>query len=140
MASFFKKLFWLGVFSVGGYYGFKFYKRIKSLSNLHNTLPQYLENIIGEAPKQKINLQFNKLVYDLWFTKETLEKNPNLEDMIREYIDDFYPVFKGMNVEINIAEKHEEPQEEKEETKNETTEPEKEIKTEEEHTEDELEE
>jgi hypothetical protein len=131
--SFLKKVFWLGVFSVGGYFGYKFYRRIKSLSNLHNTLPQYLENIIGEAPKQKINLQFNKMVYDLWFTAETIEKNPNLEEMIREYIDDFYPAFKGMNIEININEKNEETEDEKTSDENE------EIKTEEEHTEDDIE-
>lgn len=138
MKSFFKKLFWFGVFSVGGYYAFKFYKRIKSLSNLHNTLPQYLENIIGEAPKQKINLQLNRLVYDLWFTKETLDKNPNLEDMIREYIDDFYPVFKGLTIEININEKTQEDEsQEEDENVEETVETDTE-KTEEEHTEDEL--
>ena len=132
--SFIKKVFWLGVISVGGYFGYKFYTRIKSLTNLHNTLPQYLENIIGEAPKQKANLQFNKLVYDLWFTPETIEKNSNLEEIIREYIDDFYPAFKGLNIEININERTE-----KEEEQENTTEETEEIKAEEEHTEDDLE-
>ncbi len=134
MKNFFKNLFWLAVLSVGGYFAYKFYRRIKSLSNLHNTLPQYLENIIGEAPKQKINLQFNKLVYDLWFTKETIDKNPNLEEIIREYIDDFYPAFKGMNIEINIEEKTEETEEEVKDNETEET-----VKTDEEHSEDEIE-
>lgn len=132
--SFIKKVFWFGVLTASGYFGYKFYRRIRSLSNLHNTLPQYLENIIGEAPKQKINLQFNKMVYDLWFTSETIEKNQNLEEMIREYIDDFYPAFKGMNIEININEK--EKDEENSEDKSDETE---ELKTEEEHTEDDIE-
>ena len=139
MKTFLKKLFWFALFTVGGYYAFKFYKRIKSVSNLHNTLPQYLENIIGEVPKQKINLQFNKMVYDLWFTKKTLDENPNLEEMIREYIDDFYPAFKNMKIEINISEKEEETKEETEENK-EDTEKKEEIKPTEDNTEDELEE
>ena len=132
MKKFFKNVFWLGVFSAVAYYGYKFYQRVKSLSNLHNTLPQYLENIIGESPKQKINMQLKSLVYDLWFTKETLEQNDNIEEMIREYIDDFYPAFKGMNIEININEKLNDEESEEEPENDE------EIETEEEHTEDEI--
>jgi len=132
MKKFFKNVFWLGVFSAVAYYGYKFYQRIKSLSNLHNTLPQYLENIIGESPKQKINLQLKSLVYDLWFTKETLEKNDNIEEMIREYIDDFYPAFKGMDIQISINEKSDDNETEEE------PESDEEIEIEEEHSEDEI--
>ena len=132
MKKFFKNVFWLGVFSAVAYYGYKFYQRIKSVSNLHNTLPQYLENIIGESPKQKINLQLKSLVYDLWFTKETLEKNDNIEEMIREYIDDFYPAFKGMDIQISINEKSDDNETEEE------PEIDEEIETEEEHSEDEI--
>lgn len=132
MKNFFKNVFWLGVFSALSYYGYKFYQKIKSMSNLQNTLPQYLENIIGESPKQKINLQLKKLTYDLWFSKETLEKNPNIEEMIREYMDDFYPAFNGMSIEININEKSDDSETEKE------SENDEEIETEEEHTEDEI--
>ena len=132
MKKFFKNVFWLGVYSAAAYYGYKFYQRIKSVSNLHNTLPQYLENIIGESPKQKINLQLKSLVYDLWFTKETLEKNDNIEEMIKEYIDDFYPAFKGMDIQISINEKSDDNETEEE------AEIDEEIETEEEHSEDEI--
>ncbi|MCD4829832.1 MAG: hypothetical protein K8R90_10430 [Candidatus Cloacimonetes bacterium] len=102
MLKFFKRVFWLGVFSFLAYWGWKLYERIRGAMKLGNSLPLFLKNTVGEKPSMTSNLTNNRLDLTLLFKQETLDKEPNLEQMVREYIEDFYPSVAGMNVRINI--------------------------------------
>jgi len=105
MKKFFKKLFWLGFFSAAAYYGYKFYQKVLAVIGINKTLPQYMENVIGERPKINLTLTCTKCSMKALFTKETLDKNNNIDEMIQEYIDDFYPVFANGKMKIELAAK-----------------------------------
>ena len=57
-----------------------------------------------------INLSFNKAFFKFKLSQKTIDKNPDLENTIREYITDFYPAFPMDKTTIEI-----EPEEEKKE-------------------------
>lgn len=107
MKKFFSTLFWLIFFAVGGYFIYQFYVRIKAIFNISKTLPQYLKNVIGEKPELDIDYKLVKVILDLKFAKETIEKNEDIANTVREYINDFYPMFKPDMIEINVLEKEE---------------------------------
>ncbi|MCK4653195.1 MAG: hypothetical protein KAU01_01995 [Candidatus Cloacimonetes bacterium] len=105
----FKKFLNLAFLATIGYFGYKIYGKIKGVIELDKTLPQYLENIVGEKPKISINTTLNKITLNIAFSKEILDKNKDLEDTIRDYIGDFYPMIKLEKLEIVLKEK--EPEE-----------------------------
>ncbi|MCD4820150.1 MAG: hypothetical protein K8S23_15825 [Candidatus Cloacimonetes bacterium] len=115
MKTFLKKLFWLGFFSAAIYYGYKFYQKVLAVIGINKTLPQYMENIIGERPKINLSLNLTNCTMKLLFSQETLDKNSTLEDMIQEYIDDFYPFFANGKLKIDVSVKPEVVDEEPEE-------------------------
>ena len=100
--KFFKKLFWLTVLGAAAWWGWKFYDRIRATFKLGASLPLFLKNTVGEKPAVQQNLTFNSLILTLRFDPETIEREENLEQMVREYVEDFYPVLAGMDVRIKI--------------------------------------
>ena len=106
-----KKIFWFGVFLGLFFWIFKFVKKIIALKNISQTLPQYLENLIGEKPTIKITLSFNKAYFKIYISQKTINGNPELENTIKEYISDFYPEFPPEKISLEILP----PEQEKEE-------------------------
>ena len=132
----FKKIFWMTFVSSLAYLGNKAYKRIIGIKNISKTLPQYLENVVGEHPEFKLTSTLKTINLSFGFSKKTYDKLVDLESTVREYINDFYPVFPDDKVDIEIYVKSEEetvPEEtesEKPEVKEEKTEKVKEVKVE----------
>ncbi len=104
MIKTFKKFFTLLIISGIGYLGFKIYQLLKGLIELDKTLPQYLGNIIGEVPIVSIVTVINKITITVKFNKEVIKKNKGLENIVRDYVTDFYPIFKADNVKVIIEE------------------------------------
>jgi hypothetical protein len=105
MKKFFSTVFWLSVFAAIGYYGFKLYTKIMSIVNISKTLPQYLENVIGEKPKVDIRYTMKSGNIKVGFSQESLDKNDNIKEIIQEYINDFYPVFADGKLTIEVVTK-----------------------------------
>ena len=112
MKKFFKNLFWFTFWTGLIAFGLKIFSMIKAVITLDKTLPLYLGNITEETPKVKINYTFRKLNLDVQFSKKILKKFNDLETMILDYINDFYPNFTKCEININLEET-EEIQEEK---------------------------
>lgn len=108
MKNTFKKFFTLLIISGIGYLGLKIYQLFKALIELDKTLPQYLGNIIGEVPIVSIVAVFNKITINVKFKKDVIKKNEGLENIISDYVTDFYPIFKADNVKVLIEELKEE--------------------------------
>jgi len=100
----FKKIFNLLIISGIGYLGLKIYQLLKGLIELDKTLPQYLSNIIGEVPVVSITALFNKITITVKFNNDVIKKNKGLENIVRDYVTDFYPIFKADNVKVLIEE------------------------------------
>ena len=67
----------------------------------------------GEKPKISINTTLNQITLNIAFSKKILDKNKDLEDTIRDYIGDFYPMINLEKLEIELKEKEpEEPDKE----------------------------
>jgi len=109
MRKTFKKFVTLLIISGIGYLGLKIYQLFKGLIELDKTLPQYLGNIIGEVPIVSIVAVFNKITITVKFNKDVIKKNEGLENIVRDYVTDFYPIFKTDNVKVLIEELEEEP-------------------------------
>ncbi len=108
MKKFFKTILFLGGATVAAHFGIKAFKRVNGAVKLAKSLPEFLSNVYGEFPQVDVNRSLNALSIKIGFTAETLEKHDDVENTVREYIDDFYPeVSKGM-VDIEIYEKGEE--------------------------------
>ncbi|MDA3813587.1 MAG: hypothetical protein PF570_04965 [Candidatus Cloacimonetes bacterium] len=108
MIKTFKKLITLLIISGLGYLGLKIYQLLKGLIELDKTLPQYLGNIIGEVPTVSITAVFNRITIAIKYGEEIIKKNEGLENIARDYVTDFYPIFKADNVKVLIEELKEE--------------------------------
>ncbi|HPV14512.1 MAG TPA: hypothetical protein PL126_02540 [Candidatus Cloacimonadota bacterium] len=84
------------------HFGYKTYKRISSVAKLSKSLPEFLKNVYGEAPKLAINRSFNTMTIRAGFSEETLEKHNDIEVTIREYVDDFYPDLSKCALDIDV--------------------------------------
>jgi hypothetical protein len=91
MSRFLKKTFGLAVVAGLGYLGLKLYKIIHGVMKLSKNLPEFLTNVYGEKPTISMNQHFRSLSVKVGFSKEILEKNNDIEAIILEYIEDFYP-------------------------------------------------
>ena len=111
MRKTFKKILTLIIISGIGYLGLKIYQLFKGLIELDKTLPQYLGNIIGEVPIVSIVALFNKITITVKFDKDVIKKNKGLENIVSDYVTDFYPIFKASNVKVLIEELKEEKEE-----------------------------
>jgi len=108
MRKAFKKIFILIIISGIGYLVLRIYQLFKGLIELDKTLPQYLGNIIGEVPIVSIVAVFNKITITVKFNKDVIKKNKGLENIVSDYVTDFYPIFKADNVKVLIEELKEE--------------------------------
>ena len=108
MRKFFKKFFTLLIISGVGFLLIRIYQLFKGIIELDKTLPQYLGNIIGEIPVVSIVAAFNKITITIKYKKEFIKKNEGIEDMVKDYVTDFYPIFKADNVTVIIEELKEE--------------------------------
>ncbi|MCD4650775.1 MAG: hypothetical protein K8S56_03190 [Candidatus Cloacimonetes bacterium] len=108
MKKFCKCLFRAAFWGAIAYFGYRFYQRVKAVSGISKSMPLFLKNVLGEKPSMALNLAFSSMHIVLGFSKETLEKEENIEELVREYLDDFYPVFNGMSISIKISEREEE--------------------------------
>jgi len=100
MKKFIKRMFWFSIVSFAAYKGWKFYEKVRAVIRIGNSLPLFLKNTVGDKPTLYQNMAINRLEIKLKFNPETLEKEPNLEQMIREYIEDFYPMLAKMDIHI----------------------------------------
>ncbi|HCX72345.1 MAG TPA: hypothetical protein DHM37_01370 [Candidatus Cloacimonas sp.] len=102
MKKFCKKIFKFAIFGTIAYSGFKIFERIKSAIEISKTLPQYLENVVGEKPKVNTNVTWKQAHISVGFPKQVIEKNKDLESTIRDYIEDFYPALPENCVDIKL--------------------------------------
>lgn len=112
MKKFFKTLFFLGGSAVAAHFGLKAYRRINGLVKLSKSLPEFLSNVYGETPKIDINHNFSLLSIKVGFSQEILDKHDDIENTIREYIDDFYPEVAKCSVDIELDAKGQDADEE----------------------------
>ncbi len=111
MRKTFNKILALIIISGIGYLGLKIYQLLKGIIELDKTLPQYLGNIIGEVPIVSIVAIFNKITITVKFNQDVIKKNEGLEQMVIDYVTDFYPIFKASNMKVLIEELEEEKEE-----------------------------
>jgi hypothetical protein len=105
--SFFGKLLKIAFIGAIGYVGFKIYKKIRAAIELDKTLPQYLENVIGEKPEVNITYTLNEYTISICFSKEIIAKNKELETTVRDYICDFYPMLNIDKIKIKLNQREE---------------------------------
>lgn len=112
MKKFFKALLFIGGTALAAHFGMKAYKRVNGVVKLAKSLPEFLGNVYGEKPKLGINRGFNTMLIKVGFSQEILDKHTDIENTIREYIDDFYPELTKCSIDVNIYVPGEEPEEE----------------------------
>ncbi|HOA29513.1 MAG TPA: hypothetical protein PKL34_05695 [Candidatus Cloacimonadota bacterium] len=122
MKRFFKTILFLGGAAAAAHFGMKAYKRVNGTVKLSKSLPEFLSNVYGEFPKVNITRSMNYLKIKIGFPQEILDKHDDIENTVREYIDDFYPEVAKCSVEIDIHAKGEEEGEAVPETEEETKE------------------
>ena len=108
MKKFFKTILFLGGAAAAAHYGMKAYKKVNGTVKLSKSLPEFLSNVYGEFPKMDISRSMNYLKIKIGFSQEILDKHDDIENTVREYIDDFYPEVAKCSVEIDIHVKGEE--------------------------------
>jgi len=111
MKKFFKALLVIGGTATAAHFGLKAYRRINGIVKLSKSLPEFLSNVYGETPKLDINQQMSLLSIKIGFSQEILDKHDDIENTVREYIDDFYPEVAKCSVDIEIHAKGEEEEE-----------------------------
>jgi hypothetical protein len=107
MKGSFGKLLKIAFIGAIGYVGFRVYEKIRAAIELDKTLPQYLENVIGEKPEVNITYTLNEYTVNVCFSKEILAKNKDLETTIRDYISDFYPMLNIDKIKIKLNQREE---------------------------------
>ena len=111
MKKIFKKLLVLGGTLAAAHFGFKAYKKISGTAKLAKSLPDFLNNVYGEMPEINVNNTLNSVRIRAFFSQEILDKHTDIDNTIREYIDDFYPEIAKSSVDITIMPKMEETEE-----------------------------
>jgi len=111
MKKIFKKLLLLGGTVAAAHFGFKAYKKISGTAKLAKSLPEFLNNVYGEMPEVNVNNTLNSVRIRAFFSQEILDKHTDIDNTIREYIDDFYPEIAKCSVDITIMPKMEETEE-----------------------------
>ncbi len=102
MKKIFKGILIAGATILAAHFGLKTYRRLSGIAKLAKSLPEFLNNVYGEAPKLKINRSFNTVTIRAGFSQETLDKHSDIESTIREYVDDFYPDLSKCSVDVDI--------------------------------------
>ena len=101
MKKFFKGLLTVGAIAGIGYLGFKGYQRVSEVMKLSKTLPDYLQDLLGEKPKISINMRLNSLSVAVGLSAKTYENlNFDLAEQIQCYISDYYPCLGKLKVVV----------------------------------------
>ncbi len=100
-------LFFISIFA----FIVKLLQKIKSIIGISKSLPQYLQNILGEKPGFDLQLTLQKITITLTFSKETIEENEDIEKTVLDYIEEFYPTCGRNRFVIEIKEKDSEKSE-----------------------------
>jgi len=129
MSKPFKKILTFAFLSGLGYLGFKIYKLIRDAIELEKFLPKFFESHIGELPEVNLTITFSQTILKVSFSKETLEKNPDLKQSVLDYVNNYYSSFCMDKFKVILQEKVKEVKTEKpsEENTEETELPKKEI-------------
>ncbi len=117
-----KKVITFLAFGLFVYLGVQFYNRVRGLINLSKSLPNWLKNNFGERPTVNISMFLKKMTIKIGLSDTIIEANDDIESMVREYIEDFYPGLKDTNIAITIFAKNntEDESQKEEEPLNET--------------------
>ncbi len=102
MNKFFKTVLLLGGTAVAAHFGLKAYRRVNGIVKLAKSLPEFLSNVYGENPQINVNQGLGHITIKVGFSQEILDKHDDIENTIREYIDDFYPEVARCSVDIDI--------------------------------------
>lgn len=117
MKKFFKAILVIGGTALAAHFGLKAYKKINGTVKLSKSLPEFLNQVYGEMPKVNISQSLNTTSIKLFFSQEILDKHNDIENTVKEYIDDFYPELAKNVVDVSVQVKSEEAAEETEEEK-----------------------
>jgi len=97
MKRFLKRVLFAGGIAAVGYQGFRAFRVFKVIRKLEQELPEYLETTYGEKPQCNVSLTVNialQVHVKVVFSPEFLLEHQDLEDPIRQYILDTYPILK----------------------------------------------
>ncbi|MCB5251024.1 MAG: hypothetical protein RBS16_02225 [Candidatus Cloacimonadales bacterium] len=106
MNKFWKNILKIGAIAGVTYVGYKGYKRVDSIMKLSKSLPDYLENVLGEKPKVSITMKLKQIDISLGISQDTFDKELEIETLIIEYIEDFYPTLADVKAQIHTYIKH----------------------------------
>ncbi|MFO7896498.1 MAG: hypothetical protein R6U84_06180 [Candidatus Cloacimonadales bacterium] len=87
------------------YIGYKGARLAAAISGLSKDLPQYLNNTFGERPSLSMTVIWKRCKIVLGFSAETLEKNPELETQVIDYIKRFYPAIGKLKLKVLTKER-----------------------------------
>jgi len=116
MKKFFKALLLIGGTAAAAHFGLKAYKKINGTVKLSKSLPEFLNNVYGEKPGVNISQSLNTTTIKVFFSQEILDKHTDIENTVKEYVDDFYPELAKNSVDVNVQVKTEEAETPAEET------------------------
>lgn len=102
MKKILKALLLIGGTALAAHFGMKAYKRVSGVAKLAKSLPEFLNNVYGERPKVNINRSFNTIAIKVGFPQEVIDKHNDIENTVREYVDDFYPDLSKCSVDVSI--------------------------------------
>ena len=117
MKKFFKSVIAVGAVAGLSYLGFKGYKRLNDVTKMSKTLPDHLNELLGETPKVDINQKLNSLSIAVGLTANTYENLViDLEEQIDSYVTDYYPNLSKLKLTITKYIKADEEEESSDET------------------------
>lgn len=100
--KFFKKLFIYATLTWAGFYAYKKISQSKEVFKLSKSLPKYLETVVDCKNKLTVNLSMGKtLTIKVGFKKEEVDQ-VEIESIILEYIEDFYPALAKLRIDVDI--------------------------------------
>lgn len=106
MKQFMKRLLWAGGVAAVGYQGFRAFRVFKVIKKVETDLPEYVETTYGEKPKCSVNLTINvamQVHVKLVFSPDFLKEHQDLDEPIRKYILDTYPILWKCSFRLIIA-------------------------------------
>ncbi|PKN78956.1 MAG: hypothetical protein CVU48_06770 [Candidatus Cloacimonetes bacterium HGW-Cloacimonetes-1] len=105
MQKIFKRLLAAGGLVFFSYQGYRSWRLIRSVMALDKALPGYLESIYGELPKVSCNVNANVSVKTrivVKFSAEIIAKYDNIEEVVKQFISDFYPVLAKSKLKVAV--------------------------------------
>ncbi len=105
MQRIFKRLLAAGGLAFFSYQGYRSWRLIRSVIALDKALPGYLESIYGELPKVSCTVNANIAVKTrivVKFSAEIIANHDNIEDIVKQFISDFYPVLAKSKLKVAV--------------------------------------